>query len=51
VELGQFDLLMTSFGEDESGELYVLNQSSASGVGELYRLRFASPGGVEIGLE
>jgi hypothetical protein len=34
-ELGEFNILISSFGEDESGELYVLNKS-----GELYRLRF-----------
>jgi hypothetical protein len=35
-ELGQFNILISTFGEDESGELYVVH-----GSGELYRLRFA----------
>ena len=44
-ELGQFNVLISSFGEDESGELYVLNKS-----GELYRLRFApsAPTGLRL---
>jgi hypothetical protein len=36
-ELGQFNILISSFGEDESGELYVLDKS-----GSLYRLHFPS---------
>jgi hypothetical protein len=40
VQLGQFGILITSFGEDESGELYVLDKGSTSDDGGLYRLRF-----------
>lgn len=44
-ELGQFDVLISAFGEDEAGEHYVLNKS-----GELYRLRFApaAPTGLRV---
>lgn len=50
LELGQFNILITSFGEDESGELYVLNQRNASGKGELYRLWFGlrAPTGLRV---
>ncbi len=43
VQLGQFDILITSFGADESGELYLLDKRSASGNGVLYRLRLRLP--------
>jgi glucose/arabinose dehydrogenase len=44
-ELGQFNILISAFGEDESGEHYVLNKS-----GELYRLRFVpeAPTGLRL---
>ncbi len=43
--LGQFDILISSFGEDDTGELYVLNKN-----GELYRLRLglAAPTGLRL---
>ena len=45
VLLGQFDILISSFGEDDTGELYVLNKN-----GELYRLRLglAAPTGLRL---
>ena len=44
-ELGQFNVLISAFGEDESGEIYVLNKR-----GELYQLRFApaAPTGLRV---
>jgi glucose/arabinose dehydrogenase len=42
AELGRSDIRITSFGEDESGELYVVGVGSA-GRGELNRLRFFDP--------
>lgn len=42
-QLGQFGILIASFGEDESGELYVLDKGSTSDDGSLYRLRLGLP--------
>jgi glucose/arabinose dehydrogenase len=42
AELGRSDIRITSFGEDESGEIYVVGVGSAGG-GQLYRLRFFEP--------
>jgi glucose/arabinose dehydrogenase len=40
VELGQFNVRITSFGEDEDGELYLVHKGSGSGNGVLYKIRF-----------
>jgi glucose/arabinose dehydrogenase len=46
VELGWFNVRITSFGEDEDGELFLVHKGSDSGDGRLYKIRFKGPAAI-----